>query len=275
MTSIPATTAVQKQISTELSERVAREAQAYADSHIDDIVRRWWKRFPHVFDNPSMKAINRLYDLEVADIKGQVVLEYGCGLGDFATWLCGQGASVIGIDISEYNVEACRRRFAVEGITPDRCHFEVMDAHALGLPNDSVDLVTGNGILHHLDLEAAFEEVDRVLKPGGKALFHEPLNGNPILKVYRAVSGFQTEDEKPLGNRELDFLRQRWGAELHFTGVLTLPVTAITSLLMPKWPDNWFSRVAAAAEGPINTLKFAQTWNRMALIIYRKPLLEK
>jgi SAM-dependent methyltransferase len=271
MSALPELTVTHREINPELAERIAREKAAHEDSHIDDILQNWWSRFPHVFQNPSMQALHAWYEEELGDIAGKVVLEYGCGSGKFATWVYGLGASVIGIDISDYNVANCRKRFEQDGRDPSRYRFEVMDAHALKLPGNSVDFVTGNGILHHLDLQTAFEEVDRVLKPGGKALFHEPLGGNPILKVYRAVSNYQTEDEQPLGPRELDNLRKRWNVKMMFSGLVTLPVAAVTSLIGPKSPNNWLLKAASSLEKPLNKLTFVQDWNRCVLLVYTKP----
>jgi SAM-dependent methyltransferase len=46
------------------------------------------------------------------------------------------------------------------------------DAAALPVPDESFDLVLGHAVLHHLpDLDAAFAEVRRVLRPGGTFLF--------------------------------------------------------------------------------------------------------
>src|SRR5439155_23886695 len=46
------------------------------------------------------------------------------------------------------------------------------DAEGLTLPDESFDLVFGHAVLHHLpDLERAFAEFHRVLRPGGTLVF--------------------------------------------------------------------------------------------------------
>jgi SAM-dependent methyltransferase len=80
----------------------------------------------------------------------------------------------------------------------------VADTARLPYADGFFDFVYGNGILHHVDVDAAAREVRRVLKPGGRALFIEPLPYNPVINVYRRMArGVRTEDERPLRVSEL------------------------------------------------------------------------
>ena len=47
------------------------------------------------------------------------------------------------------------------------------------------DIIYGTGILHHLNLKACLDEIERILKPGGKFVFIEPLGTNPVINLYR------------------------------------------------------------------------------------------
>jgi SAM-dependent methyltransferase len=55
------------------------------------------------------------------------------------------------------------------------------------------DLMHGEAVLHHISLPAAAPEIRRVLKPGGRAVFKDPLGHNPVLEFVRdhmpAVTG--------------------------------------------------------------------------------------
>ncbi len=74
-----------------------------------------------------------------------------------------------------------------------------MGAEKLEYDDDSFDIVFGFAILHHLELKHALSELHRVLKPGGYAIFAEPLEGNPGLKLYRALTPqYRTVDEQPI-----------------------------------------------------------------------------
>jgi SAM-dependent methyltransferase len=142
---------------------------------------------------------------------GKRVLEYGCGSGSYAVPMARRGALVTGIDISRRCIEAARREAAAAGF-PDT-EFIVMDAMDMDFPDESFDLVIGTGILHHLDLDRCFDELLRVLRPGGRAVFLEPLGHNPALNIFRRVTPqFRTNDEHPLTRADLKALRSRCGA---------------------------------------------------------------
>jgi SAM-dependent methyltransferase len=130
------------------------------------------------------------------DLRGKVVLDYGCGSGGFSVRLAARGARVYGNDISEYLVSQARAASARRNLGAE---FYVGDAHHTPFPPAMFDYVFGNGILHHLELDRAYREVARVLKPGGKAFFMEPLIGHPLVEAVRwATPGRRTVDEKPM-----------------------------------------------------------------------------
>jgi ubiquinone/menaquinone biosynthesis C-methylase UbiE len=251
--------------------RVAREKAAHEDSHIDDAVRKWWAVFPHVFSNPSMENLHAFYEGELGQLQGRRVLEYGCGKGDFAFWLLGQGASVCGIDVSDFNIKQCQDRASSRNYDPEQCTFMVMDAHQLKFPDNSFDLVVGNGILHHLDLSLAMQEVTRVLKPGGKALFQEPLGDNPLLRFYRKIAGIHTVDERPLIKTDIDYLTAEWNARVKYSGLVTLPFALVTSIVLRPYSNNWLLRIAAAVEERVNDKHILDNWNRFTVVVYQKP----
>lgn len=96
-------------------------------------------------------------------LSGVTVLEAGCGSGAQAEWLLGQGAEVIGIDLSPAMVEEAKRR------CEDRGHFFVADlAKPLAIEPDSVDGITCSLVLHYLeDWTVALGSFARVLRDGG------------------------------------------------------------------------------------------------------------
>jgi SAM-dependent methyltransferase len=155
---------------------------------------------------------------------GKRILEYGCGLGGQAFDLAERGATVTGIDISEVAVVQARKR---AGSNP-RLTFQRADAESLEFPAASFDLVCGSGILHHLDLDKGLREVHRVLVPGGRGIFYEPLGHNPLLNLYRLLTPAQhTKDEHPLLMREIRAMKNTFAqADAHifdFLSIFSIP----------------------------------------------------
>lgn len=188
-------------------ERIDREREfhnALSEANFDDrrIIERlsasfYSKREDSALWGPVWSHVN---------LAGKRVLDYGCGNGGFSKLLASKGALVEGIDISESLVNLARRSVP-EGITSPI--FSVRDAHATGFPDASFDHVFGNGILHHLELDKAYREVARVLKPGGRAFFMEPMEQHPLLLLVRkATPAARSVDEKPMTLEEIQVAEQ-------------------------------------------------------------------
>jgi 2-polyprenyl-3-methyl-5-hydroxy-6-metoxy-1,4-benzoquinol methylase len=108
----------------------------------------------------------------IGDVSGRRVLEYGCGDGALAVHLAQCGASVSTFDTSRKCIEATRRLAEANGV-----RLEAVEAAAERLPyaDETFDIVLGRRILHLLDVERARAELLRIMKPGGRAAFSEPL----------------------------------------------------------------------------------------------------
>jgi SAM-dependent methyltransferase len=181
------------------TDRLTREQQFHDRAFADD-TRGTVGRFYAV-----ARRSQELYETELRRrCAGAAVLEYGCGQGSSAYELAGAGArSVLGIDISPVAIEQARARAELAGCAGST-RFAVMDAERLDVRDDTFDLCCGTAILHHLDLDRAFAELARTLRPGGSALFYEPLGHNPAINLYRrATPQLRTEDEHPLHTEDL------------------------------------------------------------------------
>jgi SAM-dependent methyltransferase len=157
--------------------------------------------------------------------KNAVVLEYGCGDGRFSlgdNHLPDNTARFHGIDISDAAVERARDRARSQGLA--NCEFTVMDAEQLTFADGKFDVVFGQGILHHLDLAKSLNEILRVLRPGGIAVFCEPMGHNPLINRFRdKTPEMRTPDEHPLLISDIRFARTVFGkVDVHFFGLATL-----------------------------------------------------
>jgi SAM-dependent methyltransferase len=152
---------------------------------------------------------------------GKRVLEYGCGQGKYTPRLAEFGAAVTAIDLSETAMENARAEARAAGV---QVEFRAMDAEALDFPDQTFDVICGNAILHHLDLERSFFEVARTLKPDGVAIFMEPLGHNPLINLKRRMTPtLRTPDEHPLKMSDFALARKHFGSvEIHAYHLLSL-----------------------------------------------------
>jgi glycosyltransferase involved in cell wall biosynthesis/SAM-dependent methyltransferase len=152
----------------------------------------------------------------LGDLRGKRVLEYGCGLGKFTAILANSGADVAAFDISPRSIEVAQRRMALNGL---EAAFAVAAGESLPYDDESFDVAVGIAVLHHLEAERGSRELARVLKPGGRALFVEPMGMNPILNFARDHLPYRSKTprgaDEPLTYDDVDawgrqFTEARW-----------------------------------------------------------------
>lgn len=143
---------------------------------------------------------------ELGDVTGKRVVDFGCGSGANTALLTNRGAHVWAIDISEDLLRLAQRRLAVSG-RDGGATFIAGSAHDMPFPDASIDVVFGIAILHHLDLNLVSREVRRVLKPGGRAIFQEPVRNSAVIRFLRSLVPYRAPDispyERPLTDAEL------------------------------------------------------------------------
>lgn len=126
-------------------------------------------------------GLRRLFDLStlllLLDCRpGDRVLDLGAGPGFSSEMLARLGYDVIAIDPDHASLQANRRRPSWDPQRIDGTIRVVQGiAERLPIAAASVDGILGMNVLHHLeDLPGATEELARVLRPGGRAVFAEP-----------------------------------------------------------------------------------------------------
>jgi ubiquinone/menaquinone biosynthesis C-methylase UbiE len=152
------------------------------------------------FEAPT--ALENQYVMEqLGALSGKRVLELGCGAGEGSVYFALKGAEVVATDISTGMIDLVHRIAQKYGVNV-KAH--KMTAENIDYPDSSFDVVYGNGVLHHVDFHKAVKEASRVLKPGGKAIFIEPLSYNPVINIYRHIAKtVRTPDERPFRFKDL------------------------------------------------------------------------
>jgi ubiquinone/menaquinone biosynthesis C-methylase UbiE len=134
------------------------------------------------------------------------LLEYGCGSGNASEQWMKQGAQLTGIDISPEGIKKAKQK---NSNSEYKAEYFVMNAEKTDFENNSFDIIVGTGIIHHLDLINSYQELRRVLKDDGHAVFIEPLGHNPFINLYRALTPqMRTEDEHPLKMKDIKLLKK-------------------------------------------------------------------
>lgn len=131
---------------------------------------------------------------------GNTCLDIGIGTGNLGSIFLAKGMKVIGVDQSEEMLKICKEKHAA---------IEVRKGHFLALPlmDNMVDGIVSSYALHHLPNDEkllAFEEMTRVLKPGGQIciadlMFVDQVHREQVLASYQQAGNTEAigaiEDE--------------------------------------------------------------------------------
>ena len=166
--------------------------------HYDTLAKEWREKtsknrigfstdVEHI-DVMKMSSYQFLYNLLPQYVTGKSVLDYGCGHGMHTTEIAKMGArEIIGIDLSEESLKIAEKRVQDEKLG-NKAKFIAMDAEKLEFPENSFDIVFDGGAFSSIDINKAFPEIARVLKPGGFLIGIETLAHHPLANLKRRLN---------------------------------------------------------------------------------------
>ncbi|MEO8570965.1 MAG: class I SAM-dependent methyltransferase [Chloroflexota bacterium] len=142
----------------------------------------------------------------LGDVEGKAILELGCGAAQWSIALAQRGATPVGLDLSERQLEHARRLMAEAGVD-----FPLVNASAesVPLPDASFDIVfCDHGAMSFADPYRTVPEAARLLRPGGLFAFnhHSPIEticwplgapaaGERLVIDYFGMHRFDDDDE--------------------------------------------------------------------------------
>ena len=157
------------------------DVRAYWNTHIHDLeISRETPGSPGFFrdlDQYHFEKLHHLPRLVAFDAyRGKRVLDVGCGAGTDLVRFAKGGAIVSGVDLSAAAIALARQNVSQQGLEAD---LREADGEHLPYAEATFDLVFAHGVVQYTpDGAALIRECQRVLKPGGEAIF----------QVYNRVS---------------------------------------------------------------------------------------
>lgn len=131
---------------------------------------------------PESAIYNSLLSLD-----DKQILELGCGRGELTRAIATDGSNR---HITALEVDEIQHVKNLEIADLANVHFKLAGAEAIPEANDSIDVVFMFKSLHHVPLELmtqGFNEINRVLKPGGHVYISEPVFAgefNELLRLF-------------------------------------------------------------------------------------------
>ncbi len=174
----------------------ARRQQA----HFEKIARIYIDNLAYPHTQEYAAYLDRVFLDVAADAKLGSTAEICCGSGEAFRLLGSRVGSGLGLDISLSMLEVARRTLPEAG---QYCFIQG-DATSLPLADGQFDSVFIIGGIHHVnDRQRLFHEVFRILKPGGRFYWREPVSDFFLWRwlralIYRLSPSLDDKTERPL-----------------------------------------------------------------------------
>jgi len=127
--------------------------------------------------------------LDMIDNSNKVILEAGCGMGDFSVLLARTfpDSSIIGIDFSEDMLELGEAYKKEHGIL--NVSFKLSDIRKTGFSDDEFDLTICMNVLHHIDKDDLVKTLNELARITRKTIILEIKNRNTPYHFIKKMRG--------------------------------------------------------------------------------------
>ncbi len=142
------------------------------------LAHRWWDVDGEFGPLHAINPLRLDWIDGIAPLKGQRVLDVGCGGGILADAMARKGAEVLGIDLAEKSLKVAQLHALEAGTSQITYRLVAAEALAAEMP-DHFDVVTCMEMLEHVpDPASVVQACARLAKPGGWVFF-STINRNP------------------------------------------------------------------------------------------------
>ncbi|MFN3165991.1 MAG: class I SAM-dependent methyltransferase [Phycisphaeraceae bacterium] len=193
-------------------------------------------------DPPANTIFPREYYYHLlSPLRGKRVMEIAAGNGIDAALITHNGAQLSAYDLSPESIAMVRRRCEING-TADRLSTQVTGSFDDAFAGETFDHIVGYAALHHLpDMDSLAQRVYDRLKPGGTAVFAEPVLNSKLLGFARRCVPLaiddMTDDERPLTDTDMRRFAEPFDA-------MRCRYFQLTSRVWRLWPNRWPLAVA-------------------------------
>jgi len=193
---------------------------------------RQWTRYDVQQVQEDEETFEVKTGVSLAELSGLTVLDAGCGGGRYTYVAARHGARVVGVDLSHAVQQAAR-------VCADLPRISILRADLMQLPlrPAQFDLVFSIGVLHHSrDTRAAFGQVARMVRPGGRlAVWLYRRNTPPQEALNTVLRGITTR-------MSMSHLEQ-WCEAAAVLGAVPRLAAAVSKLVNISHHPAWINRV--------------------------------
>jgi 2-polyprenyl-3-methyl-5-hydroxy-6-metoxy-1,4-benzoquinol methylase len=165
----------------------------------------WWEDYCYKPGRRKDRGnrTKRVFELmKLDELKNKVILDVGCGNGQYSVFFAMMGAIVYAFDISPVGIYVGKRIAEANGVD-ERCHFSVQNASSTNYPDNYFDIVLFHEVLHHaIKYPNVHEETLRVVKKGGIVICADGIRENLIYNICRYIHRKSTK-KYPRGDVDL------------------------------------------------------------------------